>query len=459
MFECYQHIHFVGIGGVGMSGIAEVLLNLGYVVSGSDQRASETTRRLKRRGAKIFYGHKASAVEGAHVVVVSAAIGSKNPEVVAARDAGIPVVARAEMLAELMRLKYGIAIAGTHGKTTTTTMVAQVLAGGRLDPTIVIGGKVNGWRTNARLGKGDFLVAEADESDRSFLRLTPTIAVITNIDPEHMENYRTFAAVKKAYLSFAERVPFYGAVVGCIDHPVVRELMQRTRRPVVSYGLDPKAYFSATDISQNRDRMVFTVRCNRVALGQIKLRAVGHHNVKNALAAVAVGRFLKIPFSDIAQALGKFKGIERRFEILHSRGPLVVNDYAHHPIEIMATLEAVKGGWRGRKVILVHQPHRYTRLLRLWKDFISVLATADVVVLLPLYPAGERAIPGVSSRKLLAQLRTRYPKLATHYVSEAQSLTKLLSSIVDKESILLFLGAGDIWKIARKIGRDLRKAA
>lgn len=450
MFKRYQHIHFVGIGGIGMSGIAEVLMNLGYAVSGSDVRPSATTRRLKRRGARIVYGHRAAAVNGAHVVVVSSAINAKNPEIHEAQRRGVPVVPRAEMLAELMRLKYGIAVAGTHGKTTTTSLIASVLATGGLDPTIVIGGRVNSWRTNARLGRGEYLVAEADESDRSFLKLTPTIAVITNIDPEHMENYRDFDDVRQAYVSFANKVPFYGAVVCCVDHPEVRRLRQHCTRPLITYGITEAADYTATMITTQAERLTFTVLHRGVRLGKITLRGPGRHNVANALAAVAVGRLLDLPFAMIARALHRFRGIERRFQILSRKGPFVVSDYAHHPAELQATMHAARDGWPGRRLIVVHQPHRYTRLQALFRDFVTVLADADAIVLMRLYGASEDPIKGISSRKLWGTLRRRVPTTPVLYGETPEKILEHVRTVAQPKDMVLFLGAGDIWKVAEQ---------
>jgi UDP-N-acetylmuramate--alanine ligase len=457
MFKQYQHIHFVGIGGVGMSGIAEVLLNLGYAVSGSDLKSSVTTRRLKKRGAKISYGHKSTHVNGAHVVVTSSAVNRSNPEVSQARKTGIPVVPRAEMLAELMRLKYGIAVAGTHGKTTTTSLISHVLAGAGLDPTIVIGGRVNSWRTNARLGKGEYLVAEADESDRSFLKLSPTIAVVTNIDQEHMENYRGIADVRRVYQQFADKVPFYGAVVCCVDHAEIRRLRRGCTRPIVTYGIAESADYNATRISQAGERVTFTVLRKGEELGEITLPMPGRHSVANALAAVAVADRLQIPFQVIAKSLGKFRGIERRFQVLYRNGPTVVNDYAHHPVEIRAVIQAARDGWPGQRVIVVHQPHRFSRLKSLFRDFVSVLAEADGVILMRLYAAGERSLLGISSRKLWGALRRRVPDIPVHYAEMQPKIFEILGKIVGPDDLVLFLGAGDICNVGTHFAKRLKR--
>lgn len=457
MYEKYKHIHFVGIGGIGMSGIAEVLLTLGYEVSGSDLKAGAVTRRLKRRGAKIFKGHKVSNVDMSDVVVISSAVKSGNVELQEAKKRGIPVVPRAEMLAELMRLKYGIAVAGTHGKTSTTSMIAMVLFQAGLDPTMIIGGRVNSFRTNARLGKGDFLVAEADESDRSFLDLTPTIAIITNIEPEHMENYRNFSHMKESFLSFANKVPFYGCVIADIDHPEVRHLTKRIKRRVVTYAINRKADYVATDIRQVEDRLQFMVHYKGEPIGVIRLNMVGRHNVSNALATIAVACELEVPFQKIATAFAKFKGIERRFQILkRGPGPVVVSDYAHHPTEIAATIKAAKSGWPEKRVVFIHQPHRYSRLKSLFRDFVKVLKDADCVALLPIYAAGEKPLRGVGSRQLYTSLRRRYPKLNVELISDHSGIFKWIKENVDHNDMLIFSGAGDIGKIGKEVARSLK---
>jgi len=338
MFKKYKKIHFVGIGGIGMSGIAEILLNLGLTVTGSDLKRSAVTQRLTRRGAKIWIGHEERHAEGAHVVVVSSAVSQSNPEIRYATKMGIPVVPRAEMLAELMRLKYGIAVAGTHGKTTTTSLIAQVVHRAGLDPTMIVGGKVKSLRGNARLGRGEFLVAEADESDRSFLKLSPTIGVITNIDPEHMENYNDFEHLKSAFVDFANKVPFYGSVVCCVDHPVVKKILPKIVRPCITYG-ERDADYIAANIEQVGGHLSFEVIHKGQQLGKIDLPMAGKHHAKNALAAIAVGRELDIPFPTIKHALEQFRGVARRFEILHNGSPIVVDDYGHHPVEIAALLQ------------------------------------------------------------------------------------------------------------------------
>lgn len=456
MFEKYKHIHFVGIGGIGMSGIAEVLLTLGYEVTGSDLKLGATTSRLRRRGAKVFRGHKAANIDSADVVVTSSAVSSSNVEYLEARKKGIPIVPRAEMLAELMRLKYGVAVAGTHGKTTTTSMIATILFHAGFDPTMIIGGRVNGFRSNARLGKGDFLVAEADESDLSFLHLSPTIAAVTSIDPEHMENYKNFKHMKESYLEFVSKVPFYGCVVLNVDHPEVRKLSKRIKKRVVTYGINQKADFTASDVRQVEDRLQFIVHYREKQLGAIRVNMVGKHNVSNALATVAVAMDLEIPFSRIAQAFAKFKGVERRFQILkRSPGAIIVNDYSHHPAEIEATIKAARDGWPEKRLVLVHQPHRYTRLKSLFKDFVRVLSKADYIGLMPIYPAGEKPLRGVGSGQLFTSLRRRHPKLEVELIEKQADKVKWAKKNLKNEDLVIFSGAGDIWKTGKEVARGL----
>lgn len=456
MFRKYKHIHFIGIGGVGMSGIADVLMTLGYNVSGSDLKQSAVTRKLKRRGAHIFHGHSPDNVAGADVVVVSSAISDTNVELLEAKRRGIPIVLRAEMLAELMRLKYSIVISGTHGKTTTTSMIATVLFHAGFDPTMVIGGKVNSFRTNARLGKGEFIVAEADESDRSFLKFSPTIAVITNIDPEHMENYRDLAHVKDSYVNFASKVPFYGCVVCGIDNPNVRDIVPKIERKCITFGIQNPADYTASDIRQVEDRLQFIVNYKGKRLGVIRMNLAGRHNVENALAAIAVGMELDIPFNEISYALSKFKGVERRFQILYRRGPIIVNDYSHHPSEIAATIRAAREGWPEKRIVFIHQPHRYTRLKFLFKEFVDVLSRVDKLVLLKLYPASEKAIAGVGSRQLYISLRRKHPKLDVTLINDNPSVVRWVRENVDGDDLVIFSGAGDIWQYGKETAKMLK---
>ncbi|HKX12996.1 MAG TPA: UDP-N-acetylmuramate--L-alanine ligase [bacterium] len=452
MFQRYQNLHFVGIGGIGMSGIAEVLLNLGYRVSGSDQKRSPITARLKKQGAKIHYGHKSGHVDGAHVVVISSAVKESNPEVAAARKQGIPVIPRAEMLAELMRLKYGVAVAGSHGKTTTTSLVGQILSGAGLDPTLVIGGRVNSLRSNAKLGKGEFLVAEADESDGSFLKLNPTVAVITNVDPEHLDHYKDFEALKETFVAFANKVPFYGAIIACADHPVVQELLPRFQRKIVTYGLENPADYSAEGLSQEGLSQRFTVFFRKEKLGEIVLQSPGRHSIANALAAIAVGRELDIPFRKIAAALRGFRGIERRFQLLCNNGITVIDDYGHHPVEIRATLKALREAFPKRRLVTLFQPHRYTRTRDLFQDFAQAFSEADKVYLTEVYAAGEEPIVGVSSRSLFDAMDQQ--KVVYH--PDKASLAAAVAEQAEKGDVVLTLGAGDITKIGHDLAKRLK---
>ncbi|HUQ26176.1 MAG TPA: UDP-N-acetylmuramate--L-alanine ligase, partial [Burkholderiales bacterium] len=394
-----RRIHFVGIGGAGMSGIAEVLLNLGYEVSGSDLSENAATRRLKGLGAKISVGHAAKQIDEADAVVVSSAVQADNPEVAAARGKRVPLVPRALMLAELMRLKQGIAIAGTHGKTTTTSLVASVLAEGGLDPTFVIGGRLNAAGSNARLGAGDFIVVEADESDASFLHLQPVIAVVTNIDADHMETYEhDFGKLKQAFLQFLQNLPFYGSAVLCIDDPVVREILPQVSKPVLTYGTSADAAVAATSVQHDGGRMKFRARRAGGAPLDVTLNLPGQHNVLNALAAIAVATELGVADGAIIKALAEFRGVGRRFqlygEIAAGAGGrfTLIDDYGHHPVEMAATLAAVRGAFPDRRVVLAFQPHRYTRTRDLFEDFVRVLSTADALLLTDVYAAGEAPI-------------------------------------------------------------------
>ncbi len=454
MFKKYQQIHFVGIGGIGMSGIAEVLLTLGYRVTGSDIKASDTTKRLKRLGARIFLGHKGKHIEGAHVVVISSAVAETNPEVRAAVRAGIAVVGRAEMLAELMRLKYGVAVAGTHGKTSTTSLIGCVLDRAGFDPTLIIGGKVNSLRSNAKLGRGDFLVAEADESDRSFLKLTPTVGVITNIDREHMENYRDFSDLTGSFVAFAEKVPFYGAIVACSACPVVRRLLPRMTRPCITYG-GKGADYIARRIVQKADRLSFEVLYRGDLMGAVTLNMTGSHHALNALATIAVARHLDIPFATVRSALRGFTGVKRRFQILKRTGPIVVDDYAHHPAEIQATLAAARSGWPKARIVAVIQPHRYSRLAAHFDEFLTALREADAIVVMDVYPAGERPRKTYTGERLWKELCKRYPKKMAAFAPTMENVLSTLGPWCRKEDVILFLGAGNITQTAKAFSKGL----
>jgi UDP-N-acetylmuramate--alanine ligase len=456
MFKKYRHIHFVGIGGVGMSGIAEVLLTLGYRVTGSDARRSEAVERLERLGAKVFLGHEAAHVEGAHVVVFSSAVARDNVEVAAARQRGIPVIGRAEMLAELMRLKYGIAVAGTHGKTTTTSMVAAVLGAGGFDPTVVVGGRVHALGANARLGQGEFLVAEADESDGSFLKLTPTIAVVTTVDAEHLDHYADLEAIVSAFLAFVNKVPFYGAAVVCLDDPNIQRMIPRMMdKRVVTYGLEAGADLTARRLAFAGLRSQFEVVQRGKPLGPVALQVPGRHNVLNALAAAAVGLDLEMPFEKIQSALASFEGVQSRFQIRgEARGVLVVDDYGHHPAEIRATLAAAKAGF-DRRVITVFQPHRHSRTQHLRDDFLTAFYQSDVLIVMDIYAAGEAPIPGVHARDLADGIAAHGHREVLYLGSDREAVLDYLCESTRAGDLVLTLGAGDVGQLGGELLRRL----
>jgi UDP-N-acetylmuramate--alanine ligase len=455
MFKRYQHIHFVGIGGIGMSGIAEILLNLGYRVSGSDQKRNETIERLERLGAKIVIGHGPANIEGAHVLVYSSAVSRDNVEVQAARQTQVPTIPRAEMLAELMRLKYGIAVAGTHGKTTTTSMVGAVLAEGRLDPTIVVGGRVANLGSNARLGQGEFLVAEADESDGSFLKLAPTIAVVTTIDAEHLDHYGSLEAIREAFRAFVNKVPFYGSVVLCLDQPNIQMLIPQLEKRIIPYGLESGAELVARRLALQGMTSRFDVYHRGTLLGECTLKIPGRHNVLNALAAIGVGLDLEIPFATIQKALAGFAGVQRRFQIRGTAGGVtVVDDYGHHPAEIRATLAAAKAGFDSR-VVTVFQPHRYTRTQHLHQEFLTAFNQADVLVVMDIYAAGEAPIPGVSAGELAEGIRAHGHRNVTYLGSDRARIVDYVCEISRPGDLVLTLGAGDVSQLGSDILRRL----
>ncbi len=451
MYLKKYHIHFVGIGGIGMSGIAELLLNLGYRVSGSDVKVSDITANLARLGGTIHIGHRAEQIAGVDVVVVSSAIDTKNPEVAAARQATIPVIPRAEMLAELMRLKYSVAISGAHGKTSTTSLVANVLAGGGLDPTVVIGGKLKGLGRNAVLGRGDFIVAEADESDGSFLKFSPTIAVVTNIDREHMDFYEDLDAIKSVFLNFIDRIPFYGLAVLCLDNEPLQGLLPRIKKRVTTYGRSTQADCQATNISFAEMKSRFTVVYRGDRLGEFQLAMPGMHNVYNALAAIVVGLELDIPLESIKRSLKTAEGVQRRLEIKGEvKRVTVVDDYGHHPTEILVTLEAVKSNWPDRRKVVVFQPHRYTRTRALLEDFTRSFNNSDVLVVLPIYAAGEMPIAGISSEALGDCIRAHGHRNVT-CLNRFEACVDHLETILVPGDILLTLGAGDVFRVGEML--------
>src|ERR1041385_6813840 len=462
MFAKIQRIHFVGIGGIGMSGIAEVLLNLGYKVSGSDLKASPITHRLVGLGAMTFEGHRAENIAGAEVVVTSSAIARDNPEVSEARRLHIPVIQRAEMLSELMRLKYGIAIAGMHGKTTTTSMVAAVLAAGGLDPTVVVGGRVDALGSNARLGKSQYLVAEADESDRSFLKLSPILSVVTNIDREHMDCYRDMADVEQAFLDFIDRVPFYGMVVACNDDPGLRNVLPKVRRRTVTYGVHPEADFrvggARTKCASSKHYAHFSVEYHGKSLGDFHLRIPGNHNVLNATAAVAVGVGLDIEPERIREALENFRGVDRRFQLRGRAADVsVIDDYGHHPTEIRATLAAARHcGFK--RVHVIFQPHRFTRTRDLLEQFGAAFADADTILVLDIYAASEAPIPGITGERVVQAIQLFGDQRgAVSYVRSFDEAARQVSALAEPGDMVLTLGAGSVSQLGPMVLEQLKQ--
>jgi UDP-N-acetylmuramate--alanine ligase len=454
-----KRVHFVGIGGAGMSGIAEVLATQGYRVSGSDLHEGAATRRLRSLGVSVAIGHDAAHVAGADAVVVSTAVASDNPEVAVARERGVPIVPRALMLAELMRLKQGIAVAGTHGKTTTTSLIASVLAEGGLDPTFVIGGRLLAADAHARLGHGEFLVAEADESDASFLYLTPVLAVVTNIDADHMETYgQDFARLSRAFVDFVQRLPFYGVAVLCIDDPHVRAIVSEIAKPVVTYGLSGDAQLRAVDVFNRDGRMHFVAEAEGSPPLRIELALAGVHNVQNALAAVAVGREVGVDDASIARALAEFRGVDRRFQrhgdiALATGGAfMLIDDYGHHPVEMAATLAAARESYPGRRLVLAFQPHRYTRTRDLFEDFVRVLSTVDALVLTDVYPAGEAPIVAADGRALARAVRVA-GRVEPVFVESVSGIADAIRDVAHDGDVVLTMGAGSIGSVPAQFHR------
>ncbi|MCK9294903.1 MAG: UDP-N-acetylmuramate--L-alanine ligase [Desulfobulbaceae bacterium] len=452
MYKKTKHIHFVGIGGIGMSGIAELLLNLGYSVSGSDLKQSDITRRLQSLGGKVYQGHNGTWVGNADVVVISSAVKDNNPEVIAAREAFIPVIPRAEMLAELMRLKkYGIAVAGSHGKTSTTSLVGWLLAEAGFDPTVVIGGKVNSLGTNAKLGEGEFLVAEADESDGSFLQLSPVIEVVTNIDLEHLDYYRDIDEIKEVFLQFINKIPFYGAAVLCLDDDNIASLLPRIKKRVITYGLATQADISGRQLRAAGLTTSFEVCRGAEVLGEITINSPGRHNVLNSLAAVAVGLELEIPFAKISAALATFTGVQRRLQIKgEARGITVIDDYGHHPTEIRATLAAIRSAWPSRRLLVMFQPHRYTRTQGLFKEFCTAFHDADILILTEIYPASETPIEGVTAENLLIGIK-EHGQRQVYLAAGVDDLAGVVLPLLEDGDIVLSLGAGDILRAGEQL--------
>ncbi len=447
-----RHIHFIGIGGSGMNGIAQVLLNQGFTVTGSDLKESQTVLNLKQMGAKIFIGHDPKNVEGADVVVYSSAVTQDNPELVRAKEIGIPIIPRGEMLAELMRFKYGIAIAGSHGKTTTTSMVGTILGKTGYDPTVVIGGKLEAYGSNAKLGSGDFIVTEADESDGSFLRLTPTIVSINNIDLEHIGFYKNLSEIKQAFIDFANKVPFYGAVALNIDNENVRDILPYIEKKVIKFGLSEDADIKGYDLKLENGRYRFKVN----DFGEIHLSIPGKHNVYNALAAISISVELGVPFCVIKEALESFKNANRRFEIKYDGSITVIDDYAHHPTEIKATLTAAKEVYNSRRIVAVFQPHRYSRLFSLYDQFTRSFDLPDITIITDIYSAGENPIDSVNGEKLSSDIKKESKKTVI-YGENLQKTFNILKNVLKKGDVLLFLGAGNITKLSDQVAEFLKK--
>ncbi len=457
VFGRTKHIHMVGIGGIGMSGMAEILIQRGYKVTGSDGASNETTDRLKELGATIYQGHTPENIEGADVVVYTSAVkATENEETKAALENRIPTIKRAEMLAELMKMKFGIGVAGTHGKTTTTTMIGHVAQDGNYDPTIMVGGKVHSFdKTNAVVGKGDVIVVEADEFDRTFLRLTPSIAIITNIEAEHLDIYDDLEDVKGAFIDYANKVPFYGAVIVCLDDPNVRSILPDLERRIISYGLSPQAQVRAVDIQMNQFTSTFTVMNDDEKLGVITLKAPGDHNVKNALAAVATGIELNIDFKLIKQGLERYQGVFRRFQKkIEEQGVMVIDDYAHHPTEVAATLNAARKGWPDRRIVAVFQPHLYSRTQDLYKEFGLSFSDAEVLLITDVYPSREKPIEGVTG-KLISDTAEQYGHKNVIYVEDKADVTETLKEISKAGDIIITMGAGDIYKYGEEFAKEL----
>jgi UDP-N-acetylmuramate--alanine ligase len=453
-----KHIHFVGIGGIGMSGIAELLLNLGYEVSGSDIQDSPVTARLANLGGRIFNSHKRENIGEADVVVYSSAVPSDNPEIVEARERYIPVIPRAEMLAELMRLKYGVAVAGAHGKTTTTSMIASILTSGNLDPTVVIGGRLDIWGgSNAKLGQGDILVAETDESDGSFMALSPTIAVVTNIDYEHMDYYRDMDAIRRAFINFISKIPFYGLAIICLDNEEIQGIIPHLKKRYITYGMNSQADLRATDVERGNLEVSFEVLYQNQSLGRILVGMPGNHNVLNALAAISVGQELDINMRDIQEGLKNLGGLARRFQVKgEKRGILLVDDYGHHPTEISATLETAKDCWPEKRLVVVFQPHRYTRTKALYDRFTISFNQADVLIVAPIYSAGESPIEGVDAEWLYRGIKEHGHREVTLCQSQYEIL-QILLSLTRPGDLVMTLGAGDIYHVGEELLKRLEE--
>jgi len=447
-----KHIHFIGIGGIGMSGIAELLINLGYSVSGSDMKDSKVIKRLASLGGKVFHGHRSENIEGADVVVYSSAVSFENPEIIEARDRGIPVIPRAEMLAELMRLKYGVAIAGAHGKTTTTSMVASILTAGGLDPTVVIGGRLDIWGgSNAKLGQGDILVAESDESDGSFMLLSPAIAVVTNIDLEHVDHYGSMDNIRETFTGFINKIPFYGTAILCLDNQEIQNILPLIKKRHVTYGMTSQADIKARDVKKGRHDVNFEVVNQGKSLGRVMVNMPGNHIVLNALAAIAVGLEFEMAMDDIRKGLASLGGLERRFQVKGEKnGVMVIDDYGHHPAEISATLETARECWQENRLIVIFQPHRYSRTKALYDRFMISFNQADILVVAPIYPAGEKPIEGVDSNWLCRGIREHGHKDVFQGNSHDEIL-QFLFNVIKPGDRVITLGAGDVYRIGEEL--------
>jgi UDP-N-acetylmuramate--alanine ligase len=455
-FGKIRHIHFVGIGGIGMSGIAELLLNLGYKVSGSDQSSSEVTLRLSELGGRIYTGHQRGNIEGADVVVFSSAVPDDNPEIISARENRIPVIPRAEMLAELMRLKYGVAVAGAHGKTTTTSMIASIMAAGDLDPTVVIGGRLDIWGGgNVKLGQSDILVAESDESDGSFMALSPTIAVITNIDFEHVEFYGNMENIRTAFVDFINKIPFYGIAILCMDNEEIQNIIPRLKKRYLTYGLSSQADIRAVDIKEHPSDVDFEVMSRDESLGRVVVGMPGMHNAMNALASISVGLEFEINMKDIRKGLANLGGLARRFQVKGERGGvLVVDDYGHHPTEVLSTLETAKKCWPEKRLVVVFQAHRYSRTKALYDRFVISFNQADLLIVVPIYPAGEKSIEGVDTEWLYKGIKQHGHRDAM-LCRNRDEILSMLSGLIRPGDVVLTLGAGDIFKIGDELLKTL----
>jgi UDP-N-acetylmuramate--alanine ligase len=455
-FKKIKKLHFVGIGGTGMCGIAEILWNLGYIVTGSDMKSSESTERLEKLGIKIYLEHKKENVNDADVLVISSAVKDSNPEVIFAKENKVPVIRRAEMLGELMRMKYGIGVAGTHGKTTTTSMIGHILTEAGLDPTIIVGGRVKSLGSNAKLGQGEYLVAEADEFDRSFLRLTPTIAVVTTLEAEHLDYYKDLEEIKSVFTEFVNKVPFYGSVILCLDEATIQEIMPRIERPIVTYGLVPQADLVAHSIQFSESRSLFKVKHRDKDLGEISLLVPGIHNVKNSLAALCVGLELEIPFEKMKKALSEFKGVSRRFEIKGEiDGVMLADDYAHHPTEIKATLKAARDGYK-KRIIAIFQPHLYSRTKDFYKEFGKSFFDSDLLIVTDIYPAREEPIPGITGELIVSKAK-EFGHKEVFYIPRKEEIIPFLSKILKENDLVITMGAGDIYKIGENLISELKK--